>query len=82
MFRQGLAIKDASPVLRYNLGVVLMQLYRDDEGVAEIKQYMKLQPKGGYVGIARKLVENPRRARENFAPDFSFTSVGGRVHHA
>lgn len=27
--------------------------------------------------MARKLVENPRRARENFAPDFSFTSSEG-----
>ncbi len=77
VFRQGLAIAGASPILRYNLGVVLMQLNRDDEGVAEIKQYLKLQPKGGFSETARKLVENPRRARENYAPDFSFTSLQG-----
>jgi peroxiredoxin len=76
-FREALKLKNAPPVLRYNLGVVLMQLFRDEEGVAEVQQYMKLQPKGGYVGIAKKLVENPRRARENFAPDFSFTSADG-----
>jgi peroxiredoxin/Flp pilus assembly protein TadD len=76
-FREALKLKNAQPVLRYNLGVVLMQLNRDVEGVAEIQQYMKLQPKGSYVGIAKKLVENPRRARENFAPDFSFTSAEG-----
>jgi len=77
VFRQGLAIPNASPILRYNLGVVLMQLNRDDEGVAEIKQYLKLQPKGRDSEMARKLAENPRRARENFAPDFSFTSLQG-----
>jgi thiol-disulfide isomerase/thioredoxin len=77
VFRQGLAIPGASPVLRYNLGVVLMQLNRDDEGVAEMKQYLKLQPRGGYSEMAQKLVENPRRARENFAPDFAFTSMQG-----
>lgn len=76
-FREALKLKNAPPVVRYNLGVVLMQLYRDEEGVAEVQQYMKLQPKGSYVGIAMKLVENPRRARENFAPDFSFTSADG-----
>jgi len=76
-FREALKLKNAPPVLRYNLGVVLMQLYRDEEGVAEVQQYMKLQPKGSYVGVAKKLVENPRRARENFAPDFSFTSADG-----
>ena len=27
--------------------------------------------------MARKLAENPRRARENFAPDFAFTSLQG-----
>ncbi|HKG60016.1 MAG TPA: redoxin domain-containing protein [Pyrinomonadaceae bacterium] len=77
VFREALKLKNAPAVLRYNLGVVLLQLNRDEEGVAEIEQYMKLQPKGSYVGIAKKLVENPRRARENFAPDFSFTSSDG-----
>jgi len=77
VFRQGLAVAGAPPILHYNLGVSLMQLNRDDEGVAEIKQYLKLQPRGGYSDTARKLVENPRRARENFAPDFSFTSLQG-----
>lgn len=77
VFRQGLAIPGASPILHYNLGVVLMQLNRDDEGVAVIKEYLKLQPRGGFSEMARKLAENPRRARENFAPDFSFTSLQG-----
>jgi peroxiredoxin len=77
VFREALKLKNAQPVLRYNLGVVLLQLNRDEEGVAEIGQYMKLQPKGSYVGIAKKLLENPRRARENYAPDFSFTSADG-----
>jgi peroxiredoxin/predicted negative regulator of RcsB-dependent stress response len=77
VLRTGLAINGASPVMHYNLGVVLMQLNRDDEGIAEIKQYLKVQPRGGFSDMARKLVENPRRARENFAPDFAFTSLQG-----
>jgi tetratricopeptide (TPR) repeat protein len=77
VFRAGMAIPGASPILRYNLGVVLMQLNRDDEGVAVLKEYLKLQPRGGFSDMARKLAENPRRARENFAPDFSFTSQQG-----
>jgi peroxiredoxin len=77
VLRQGLALAGAPPIFRYNLGVVLLQLNRDEEGVAEIKQYIKLQPKGTYIETARKLAENPRRARENFAPDFSFTSLQG-----
>jgi peroxiredoxin len=76
-FREGLKLQNAPPILRYNLGVVLMQQNRDEEGVAEIKQYMKLHPKGGYFETAKKLAENPRRARENYAPDFAFTSADG-----
>jgi peroxiredoxin len=77
VFRQALAIDDARPTIHYNLGVVLMQLNRDEEGIAEVKQYIKAQPRGSFAETARKLVENPRRARENFAPDFSFTSLQG-----
>jgi peroxiredoxin len=54
-----------------------MQLNRDQEGVVEIKQYIQMQPRGSFAEMARRLVENPRRARENFAPDFSFTSLQG-----
>jgi peroxiredoxin len=76
-FRQALTIEGAPPYVRYNLGVVLLQLNRDAEGVAELKQYIQLQPTGAYLESARKMAENPRRARENYAPDFSFTSSEG-----
>ena len=76
-FRQALALENAWPIVRYNLGVTLLQLNRDAEGIAEINQYIKAQPKGAYVEAARKMAENPRRARENYAPDFSFTSLQG-----
>jgi peroxiredoxin/Flp pilus assembly protein TadD len=77
VFRQGLTIEGAPAIMRYNLGFVLMQLNRDQEGVAELQEYIKLQPKGTHVLTAKKLIENPRRARENYAPDFSFTSLEG-----
>jgi peroxiredoxin len=76
-FRQALSIEGASPLIRYNLGVVLMQLNRDPEGIAEMKQYMQLQLEGPHFESARQLADNPRRARENYAPDFSFTSLQG-----
>ena len=76
-FRQGVAVEGAPPIMHYNLGFVLMQMNRDQEGSAELQQYMKLQPKGPNFESARKLIENPRRARENYAPDFSFTSSEG-----
>lgn len=77
VFRQGLAMEGAPAILRYNLGVVLLQLKRDEEGINELKQYVKDQPNGGYLENARNMIKDPRRARENFAPDFSFTSLEG-----
>lgn len=76
-FRHALTIEGATPLVHYNLGVTLLQLHRDAEGIAEINQYIKAQPNGPFVTKARKIVENPRRARENYAPDFSFTSLQG-----
>lgn len=77
VFRKALAMENPSPILRYNLGVVLLQLNRDPEGVAELKQFLQLQSMGQFVDLARKMIDNPRRARENYAPDFSFTSLQG-----
>jgi len=77
VFRQALAMEGAPPILRYNLGVALLQLKRDEEGINELKQYVKDQPNGGYLEMARSMIKDPRRARENFAPDFSFTSLEG-----
>jgi peroxiredoxin len=77
VFRLALAMPNAPAILRYNLGVTLMQQNRDPEGVTELKQYLQLEPKGSYVTLAKKMIDNPRRARENYAPDFSFTSSEG-----
>jgi thiol-disulfide isomerase/thioredoxin len=77
-FRQALAIEGATPMLRYHLGVVLLQLNRDPEGVAELQQYIKDDPDGSFVENAKKMAANPRRAREDFAPEFSFTSLDGK----
>ena len=76
-FRQALTMEGVWPVVHYNLGITLLQLNRDEEGVKEINLYIKAQPNGLYVANARRMAENPRRARENYAPDFSFTSLQG-----
>ncbi len=76
-FRQGIALKKTQAILHYNLGVTLLQLLQDADGIASLKQYIELLPKGSEVERARRLIENPRRARENYAPDFSFTSSAG-----
>lgn len=76
-FRQALTMEGAAPRIHYYLGVSLLQLNRDPEGIAEINEYIKLQPTATNLNEVRKIVENPRRARENYAPEFSFTSAQG-----
>ena len=76
-FRQALALNADLPLVHYNLGLTLMQQLRDPEGIAELEKYVELDPRGGNVGKARKMIENPRQARENYAPEFSITTSAG-----
>ena len=76
-FRQGLALKDGVPMIHYNLGFTLLQEGKDAEGIAELQKFIALNPGGINLDKAQKMVENPRRARENYAPEFSVTTSGG-----
>ena len=76
-FRQALPLNADLPIVYYNLGFTLMQQGRDAEGIAELQKYVELQPRGTKFDEARRLLENPRRARENFAPEFSITTSDG-----
>src|SRR5688572_4096216 len=51
-FRQALALEGMLKVAHYNLGMTLLQLNRDEEGVAEIKKYIEAQPDGAYADSA------------------------------
>ena len=76
-FRQSMTFAGAPAVVHYNLGVVLLQLNRDSEGIAELKQYLTTEPNGSAADSAKRMMANPRRARENYAPNFAFTSLSG-----
>jgi len=76
-FRQALALGSDLAVVHYNLGYTLLQENRDPEGVIELKKFTELEPEGAKAEAAKKVIENPRRAREAYAPDFSFTTAEG-----
>jgi peroxiredoxin len=76
-FRKGLALNSDLAILHYNLGFTLLEMGRDAEGIPELKKYMELEPDGSKSEEAAKLIENPRRAREAYAPDFSLTTADG-----
>ncbi|MFZ0750635.1 MAG: redoxin domain-containing protein [Pyrinomonadaceae bacterium] len=75
--RLAVAAKEDYAETHYNLGVVLLQQNRDPEGTAALKKYLELAPDQFFSADARKIIENPRRAREPFAPDFSITTSQG-----
>ncbi|MDX6404032.1 MAG: hypothetical protein QOH70_1487 [Blastocatellia bacterium] len=76
-FRQGLALATGLPILQYNLGFTLLQEGRDPEGIAELRKFVELEKEGPKAEQALKMIENPRRAREAYAPDFSVTTSEG-----
>lgn len=75
--RQAIAVKSDLSEPHFNLGVVLMQQNRDADGIVELKQFLLLAPNAFNSADARKMIDNPRRAREPFAPDFSITTADG-----
>ena len=76
-FRDALAANPELYTAQMNLGVTLLKQGHDGEGQAELKAYIDRAPKGADVDTALKMIEEPRRARENFAPDFSITTRQG-----
>jgi thiol-disulfide isomerase/thioredoxin len=75
--RQGLMLNAGISVQHFNLGIVLMQQNRDPDGISELQKYLEFEPDGNFADTARKLIANPRRAREPYAPDFSITTSEG-----
>ena len=77
-FRSALALNDTLIIARYNLGVALLRQGRDPEGVQELNTFISSAGRAPEVAEATRMIENPRRARESFAPDFSITTLDER----
>lgn len=61
------------------LAIALLKEVKDTEGKDEVNEYLRLAPSGKYAGYARALLQNPRRAREEYAPEFSVTTIRGET---
>jgi thioredoxin-like negative regulator of GroEL len=74
------AAVSADPTLlnaRYNLGQVLMRQGQDEAGREELRRFIAEAPAGAASAQARRLIDNPRRARERFAPSFTAKTLDG-----
>lgn len=66
-----------APEPHLKLAIALFKEIKDGEGKAEANEYLRIAPAGKYAGYARSLVVNPRRAREDYAPNFRVTTLKG-----
>jgi thiol-disulfide isomerase/thioredoxin len=73
--RAALALDPTASYLHFNLGIVLLREGRDADGVAELKEELAIRPNSPQAERARSMIENPRRARESFAPNFSVVTL-------
>src|SRR3954469_8874076 len=76
-FRTALDANESLAAARVNLGVVLLKMHPDEEGFPELREYLARVSDGPPAENARRLIEDPRRAREPFAAEFSFTTKDG-----
>jgi len=77
--RQALALDVPQSLTHYDLGMVLIKQERDAEGVAELNAFVAAPDADPKTVIeARRVIANPIRGREPFAPDFSFTTKGNQ----
>ena len=73
--RRALALDPSNTVAHYDLGFILLKQEKDLEGIAELKAFTALPGiKESDLAEAQLVIANPIRAREPFAPEFSFTS--------
>ena len=77
-YRAALALVNSEPVFHFNLATVLLRQSRDDEGKEELNKCLALHPPPSIADQANKLMADPRRAREDFAPDFHVTTLQGQ----
>lgn len=71
---------DQIPKARYNRAHALMKAGRTQEGVAEFKRYLEIEPDAETAEEVRAIIANPKMAGAKFAADFKVTgSVGEEI---
>ena len=76
-YRTAVQLNPQAPDGHLKLAIALLKEVKDTEGKDELNQYLRLAPNGKYAGYTKTLLANPRRAREDYAPEFSVTTLRG-----
>jgi thiol-disulfide isomerase/thioredoxin len=73
--RQALALDPKLAFAHLDLGIALLRQSRDAEGISELKLFLPDAPSTSARELAQRLIDNPDRARQNYAPDFAVTTA-------
>jgi peroxiredoxin len=77
-YQLALQLDPAFAEYHLRLAIALLKESRDVEGKDQLTAYLELEPTGVYAGYANRLEDNPRRAREDYAPEFQVTTIKGQ----
>jgi thiol-disulfide isomerase/thioredoxin/Tfp pilus assembly protein PilF len=76
-FRAAAQIESSNPLFHLWLGTVLLRESKSDDGIAELKKCLALDPPTPVAERAKLMLADPR-AGEEFAPNFRITTVQGQ----
>jgi tetratricopeptide (TPR) repeat protein len=77
-FREAIESDPTQAVAHFDLGETLIRQERDEDGVLEMKKYIAAPGAiPSTIHEAQLIIANPIRAREPFAPSFSFATLEG-----
>lgn len=77
-FREATKVSPGSPDFHFSLAQALLKQSKDDEAISELSQCLALHPDAATAETAKKLSANPKRGREEFAPQFELTTLQGQ----
>lgn len=78
-FRAAVELQPRDPIARMNLATVLLREKKDEAAKAELEQCLALHPAQNVAQQANAMLADPRRGREEFAPEFQLTSLQGEA---
>jgi peroxiredoxin len=78
-FRRAIDLNPQLAGAYYNLGLALLKLHQDSEGVKMLQKYLDLAPDAANVAQVRRLIADPRLSRGETAPSFTLQDTKGRT---
>lgn len=79
-FKRALALSENKIVKAYyNLGYALIEMGKNEEGVAALKTYLDLNPDASEASAVRAVIADPTLVKAKFAPDFKVVSSTGEA---